>query len=227
MTQAVGVKKKRSPWLWFGCGCGCFVLIVLISLAVLMVWATRRMANFASDMADPEKMRERVYEVLDSSEIPDGYYPLVGLKIPLVLQFAVISDAPHDADEGERTSMFLYLDGASWMKSGFSETWYDDVAQSTSGNLDVDVGAPLSSGDLTVGDLDVQYTSHRGSVRIEDNRLSGIVTAMVFECPQDSRARFGLWLVPEREAEAGGDPSALPHDAATIERFLGTMSLCP
>lgn len=225
MTQAAGVKKKkRSAWLWIGCGCLLFLLIVVLVVALAIGWAFRRMAHFAEDMANPEKARERVYEVLDSPELPPGYYPLAGIKFFKFFELAVISDTPQNSDQ-DRKSVFVYVNGGSWMKNSLDENWYEDLQQSTSGNMDVDLGDEIGSGQLTVGDLGVDYTAHRGSVRFQSSRMNGVVTAMLFHCPQDNRARLGLWLTPEPEnAEAAPAGAA---DPAAIERFLGSMSLCP
>lgn len=87
-------KNSQRTCLLLAGGCGCGLLLVAAIIGGALFWGAQAMKQFAESMDDPALRRAKALEVLGADELPPGYSAEVGIEIPLVMRFALISDAP-------------------------------------------------------------------------------------------------------------------------------------
>lgn len=87
-------QNRTSPWVWTAAGCGgCLVLTVAATVAI-GVWGYRFTREMVEDLEDPESREAKVLEILGAEELPEGYYPAMGISIPWVTDMAILSGKP-------------------------------------------------------------------------------------------------------------------------------------
>ncbi len=241
-------RQGTSPWVWVGCGCGIAVLVGVAALVALGFLGARKAREIRHDMTDPESRTEKVLGVLGTDAVPDGYYPMIGLSIPFLMDMAILSDLPVK-DDGEPQGFdkrgFIYIAMISLgrqqkeLRDFFAgRTESPDVLRRQRINLDI--GERLANGKVERPDAEVLWVAHRGDVDVMGSRSEGITTLILIDCPQDRRMRMGIWFGPEPAVEAAVEAAAASEavagtapdltgtnaDQEVITRFLAHMRPC-
>jgi hypothetical protein len=194
-------------------------------------------------MADPEKRRENVLEVLGATELPEGYHPVVGLSVPFVFDLAILSAAPLDPEAMESGSFQLGDEGFLYVRfpgfagedpafRDFLEGQGDDPEVLKDTNVDLELEERVSQGALSRENDEILWACHRGSVAMEEGGRSprGLVTLLLIDCDSDERRRIGIWFGPDPASETAAealDLAGTVGEGRSIERFLLPIRPCP
>ncbi len=230
-------QKSRSACLWIGMGC---VVVLALGAAVvggLTFWGYKK----AQEFKDPVARGRSVDEILGSTELPEGYFPIIGLKIPWVMHLAVLTtEEPRFGDDGKVEASvdpaekreFIYVKFLRPMKEAqeledFFEGRIDDPSVLDDSNLHVDIDEVIRRGTLQLAAFEAQYVVTQARVETNETESEGLTTLVSFGCPDDSLTRVGIW--------AGGEPVGgveienlvgTPGDETEIRAFLGHFSVC-
>ena len=227
-------KTTQKTCLYIGLGCGVLVLLAVLALGGIGYWGYKK----AEELKDPEKRQEKVVAILGTNTLPAGYFPVIGMSIPWVMDFAMITDKAPDA-EGEIEDMgehlFIYI--KFLLKPGdeeqelrdFFEGRSDDPQVLEEANINIDVEEIVGRGTIPMENMDLLYVSTRGEVQADHGRSEGLSTIMLLECTDDNKMRFAIWIgpdVPDPEDGVEADLTGTPADEAEISRFMAQFSVC-
>lgn len=232
-------KKNSSACLFLGIGCAVLVALAVAVIGGLSLWGW----NKTKELKDPEARAEEVREILGVDRLPEGYYAVMGLKVPLVMEFAILSDREVDLEEGDGDlgdRAFIYFQFLRGKNDDpelrdFFEGRSDDprVLRKNGVDIDVDVNEILGRGVVDLDPGEALYVATSGSLETNHGRSEGITTISLIQCPGDKRLRVAVWEgpgpAPAPEAEAGATASDLagtPADVDTLQAFLGQFSFC-
>lgn len=232
-------ERKIPVWVWIGLGCLIPIVLVVILFGGAAFWGYRTVKHITTDT--PEERAVRAKEILGCAAIPEGYYPVISLRVPFLAEFTMLGDRPVEfkkghADHPVRERGFFYVNS---IKGNRGEA---DLRKMIEGKADI--GEMTSEGGLHVGhDLEtirrgefplgtgtVYYAANRGSVDAQGSPVKGIVTLFHVVCPGDQRTRVGAWFGPDPkpgEPIATADFTGSQADEAQIRSFLSNFSLCP
>lgn len=228
----MGERGFSSPWTWIGCGCGALLLVAMsvVGAIVFVGWRTAR--SIQTGFQDPEGRQAAVERVLHPHSLPEGYHPVGGLHIPLMLDLAILSDRPpqveKDQELGERA--FIFLEVAGFLHRG-EDDWDEDLGFLDSGNIRVKRGDLIRRGEIALPDVAVSYAAFRGEVNLDDRRRDGLFSLLYLRCnePADDHHRFGIWIGPDPQPGAPVeelDLTGTPADEEAVRDLLGHFSPC-
>lgn len=232
-------EQKTSPWIWIGCGCALAVFLVAAVVVGFGVLGVRKAQQIAEELETPEGRERAVLRTLGSDRLPDGYYPVVGIQIPFVMDMAILSDQPlpegdpDDAEFGERG--FIYFKMITFGSQqqelrDFFEGRTDDPDVLRENNIDLRVREVVGRGEAEHPGSEVLFVAHRGRVRaLGSSANEGLISTILIDCPDDERMRMGIWFGPDPDPEA--EPDALDltgtvGDAQEITSFLAPFRPC-
>ena len=240
-------EKSRSPWVYVGAGCGVVLLLAVLMVAGVAVFGFRAVRDIERDLEDPSRRLTRATENLGVEALPEGYFAVIGLTIPFLLEVTVLSDQEPDESgrlEGFDRAGFVYLrvrnfgDMATELRS-FFEGGSGDVRALREANIDLELREELARGTLDVSDIDVRWVTFRGEIDLGEtmgsNDFDGLTTLIWPECGNDVRVRLGVWFGEEPSPPGLEDAGTLESppllegsvgDPAEIATFLGGMALC-
>ena len=227
--------KATSPWVWIGCGCGIVMLLAVAAVVGLGVFGARKARELQEEMLDPEAREEKALDILGAEAIPDGYHAMLGLKIPFLMEMAMLSDRPAAAGEepqGFDERGFIYLKMITFGRQqeelrDFFEGKTDNADVLRRQNINLRVGERLSNGEVEREDTELLWVAHRGNIDMMGSRSEGITSLMLFDCPQDHRMRLGIWFGPySGESDSEANLAGTPADGAAVEAFVQGMRPC-
>ncbi len=243
----MGRKGNTSPWVYVALGCGGLAILAVAALIALLVFGARKAKQFGEDMQDPQARHERVVKVL-GGDIPDGYYPVMGMEIPFLMEMAMLTDQPPDED-GDLDDLgeggFIYLRMRSRRSKreqleDFFEGRTNDLEALRRSNINLGRGKLIDRGSLDLDTFKARWIAQRGEVimgsgsgrqrRNDGGRIEGITAVILVECPNDQSAaqRIGIWFAPEPETAEGTemDLTGTPADENALRGFLGHFAPC-
>jgi hypothetical protein len=234
-----GERGTTSPWVYVGIGCGVALVLGVVALGVLGYGAFRWGKQLEKDLKDPATRTAKVKAVLGADTLPDGYHPMMGMSIPLVMEMAMLSDRAPGADGevhglGDRGFMyFRFLHGGSnekELRDYFEGKTNDDsVLRRHNMNIRVHDQEVIRRGVVETNGYPVMYLAQRGDMQMNEARTRGVNTLLLVDCPQDERMRMGIWFGPDPDPHA---PVATvnfegtPADEKAVTAFLGHFHLC-
>ena len=83
-------ERKTSPWMWVGVGCAVALVLIVCVVVGVCYLGYRWTQRVGEEMKDPVAREAKVKSVLGADTMPSGYYPLVGLSVPFVMDMAVL-----------------------------------------------------------------------------------------------------------------------------------------
>src|SRR5262245_24119171 len=97
-----GQPKKTSPWVWVGVGCLGAVVLAVGAVIVLGMLGYRKAKQFEAELKDPQARTAKVQKILGTSHLPEGYYGVIGMSVPFVMDMAMLSDEEPDFRDGRQ-----------------------------------------------------------------------------------------------------------------------------
>ncbi len=217
---------KRTAWHYIGCGCVVLAVLGALTAGGVGWFFYTRAKQFKAEITDPAARAAKVRSILDYDELPDGYYPAIGMSIPWVMEMAILSD--HELPAGEdmkrmddRDLMggkgFLYFafrsfGGAQGEERGYAQT-----------NFDFDAQKELGRGEVEAGGAKVSWVARLGNLHRRGETLSTVAAELEIDCPQDQRARRAVWFTPAPE---GDDYAGTPASPDALTAFLDHFRFC-
>jgi len=237
----------------FGCGCGLAIAAVLAVLVGISWYAYIQGKHFEDSLRDPAARDARSRELLGYQDLPVGYHPMGGFKIPFVMDMAMLSDrdpAPGESVDGaedafdrrgfvfmrtragddDRKDLDEYFAGERQTTDFFSQT-----------DLRFEVEERLGRGEVALDPVKVDYVAERVRMDLQGERHEEILAQLRVRCPDDERLRVALWFEPAPDGGSGSEsgpgaesePAAVgsalagtPADPDAIRAFLGHFDLC-
>lgn len=232
---------KTSPWVYVGLGClGAAVLAVAVVVGLGFAgWRWAR--GLEEQMKDPESREARVLEVLGAERVPDGYYAVMAMEIPFLMEMAMLSDHPVEIesedggeidleadDLGERGLIYFEMPG--WGDEpenldDFLAGRSDDAEFLRRSSIDLQRGAVIARGEVPLPGADrARFVAQRGSIggHRHGEARQGLTCTLSVECPGDERIRLALWFGPD--PDAGPDPTPGPEAAPNADRLAGSVA---
>jgi hypothetical protein len=234
-----GEKQATSPWVYVAAGCGVMLVVGVVALVGLGYGAVRWGRQLKDDLKDPATRTAKAKAVLGADTLPDGYYPVMAMSIPLVMDVAVLSDREPDASgqvHGGGQRGFVYM---QFLSTGGSEKDLRDYFEGRTNdsailrrnkiNLDVRDQEVIRRGVIRSQGYPVLFLAQRGDMKMNDTHSKGVHSLLLVDCPQDQRMRMGILFGPDPEPAAPvatANFAGTPADEATVTAFLGHFHLC-
>jgi len=231
------VAKQRSPLFYVAMGCGLMVLLMVVVVGVTCGGCLYEANKLGKGVMDPTQRDENVRKMLGKA--PEGYYPIVTLPMPLVMDLAVLGDAPLIPDAGPPNfkRLFQYWRIIDNENSRQMKDYFDgkDVSADVfrRNSVNVEVTDVIGKGVVKTGDgAKVRYVASRGRMASDFERGGGAVhfnTLMNIECP-DTSVRVVVWSEkdPAPDKPAGEvDPKGTVLDESAISALMVQITPCP
>lgn len=216
--------SRKPTCLFLGIGCAILVALGAAAIGGVTYWGWQK----SKQLRDPEVRADSVREILGVDELPEGYKPVIGMEVPWVMKFAILSDrevtfGDDDDDLGDRAFIYFQLlrgKNDDPELRDFFEGRSDDprVLRKKGVKIDVDLDEVIGRGVVEIPGGEALFVSAEGGLETDHGRSEGITTISLIQCPQDKRLRVAIWEGPLPEGSAGAGPEAaaqaLPEDAA-------------
>ncbi len=227
-------KKKGAACLWVGIGCAVIAALAAVVVAGLVFFGIRT----AKELQDPVARARNVKEILGADALPQGYYPVFGMKVPWFLEFAILSDEEitfdndnlDEEDLGEKTFIYFKFLRKARNKGqilDFFEGRTDDPAVFDDANFQIDIDEVMGRGVVHLADFEALYVATRAQVTTDNSRSDGLSTLLLIDCPGDEKTRLAIWTEPD--LDLGPEAETLQSttgDENEIRAFLGHFALC-
>ena len=239
----------KSGFHYLGIGCVVAAILLVVGGAVVTFVTYRWGKGIEAELKDPDSRRGKVLEILGAETLPEGYHAMVGFRIPMLLETAILTDREPEPDEelpelGERGLLYFALRDFGRDRQDLDDFFTgrsDDTAVLERHRINVDLGDRVANGTFegAVGPID--WVTHHGNLDTgrSRGRHEGLVTLLRIHCPDDAYNRMAMWFGPEAaersEEDDNGNGSAAPSgspvgsvaDPAGIEAFAAHFRFCP
>lgn len=216
----------RTAWHYVGCGCVAVAVLGALAAGGVGWFFYTRARQLKAEITDPAAREAKVRSILGYDQLPEGYYPALGISVPWLLEMAILTD--HELPGGEDVKRlndrdfigdrgFLYFVARSFHgehgeAEGYARTDFDFDAEETVGK-----------GELQAGGAKVSWVARRGELHQRGGEQRTVAAELHLDCPGDGRERRAIWFVPAPEGDAYAGTPASPE---ALEAFLGHFRFC-
>lgn len=198
----------------YGCLGATFVFFLALAISGYFIFKKGQevLHEMEEGIKNPE---EQALNLLGATQLPEGYYSQMAVRVPFISDFVLISDQPKDleaAEAGNHSPDFakkgmLYMK-FNWagekqeeMKAYF-EGKSDDASVLNDADINVNVEEVLDRGILE-GSHPIYYVIYRGSFNSSGNNRDGVSAIFFPNCPTENKTRMGFRYGPEPEKVDG------------------------
>jgi len=228
--------KKTSPWVWVGIGCAGVLGILVIAVVGLGYFGFRYAKQVSEEMKDPVAREAKVKAVLGADAIPPGYFPVLGLSIPAILDTAILSDR-EDLESGgpafdHHGFIYMKVRGSGQQKElrDYFEGTTKESGLLRGQSVRHRTRDVIRRGEIKEADRSLLYVAERGTIETHNVEIEGVTTMILIECRDDTtRSRFGIWFGPDPDPAApvkSANFSGSPADEAEIRAFARHFDFC-
>lgn len=228
----------KSGFHYLGIGCLIAAVLLVLGGAVFGFIVYRWGKGLEAELKDPGTRRQKVLEILGGDELPEGYYAMVGVSIPMLLETALLTDREAEAGEeiadlGERGLIYFAMRNFGRDREDLDDFFSgrsDDPAVLEKHQINVNLGERMANGRLDRASGPILWVTHRGDLVSGQvrGRHEGLITLLQIQCPDDTYNRLGMWFGPESESDDGSEPIAgSVGDPERVEAFVGHFRFCP
>jgi hypothetical protein len=221
--------------LYVGLGCGGCALLLGVFVVVSVIGGIRLARNIEREMEDPVAREEKAEELLGTEELPEGYYAVVSISLPLVLETVILSDRPGGEDHGisaDATKLFVYIEAIRG-----DRRWRDYLegkadASEVLAQQGIRMERPaeeVGRGEILLDGATVDYVSQRGTLMLQDDNFDGLSTFLLIRCEGSKKMRIAVWSAAETDPATPADEldlSGTCADPDEMEAFLAPFDLC-
>jgi hypothetical protein len=225
-------KKSGFHYLGIGCLIGGAVLVLATTVCGFVVYRWGK--GLEADLRDPGSRRARVLEILRGDELPEGYHAMVAVRIPLLLETAILTDREAISEDeppelGERGLIYFAIRDFGGDRRDLDAFFAGELADPEvleRHHVDVDLGERVAQGEVERSPHPIRWVTHHGNVSSDQarGRHEGLITLLQVRCGDEGYNRIGLWFGPQPE---GDDPAGSVADPDAVARFVGHFRFCP
>jgi hypothetical protein len=236
--------EKKSGFHYFGIGCLIVGVVGVIAAIAVSFWIFQWSKEVKEKLKDPASREQQALEILGADRLPEGYYAMLGVRVPFLLETAILTDQrPDEGKEipglGDRG--LLYFSMRSFGRDredldAFFRGETEDPAVLNKHNVQLDLDERVASGVIERATGPVNWVSHYGEMNSQQTHghHQGLVTLLQVHCAGDNRNRLGVWFAPSPEQETVEDGEEATAslagsiaDPAEVEAFAGHFRFCP
>lgn len=226
--------ESRSPWFYVLGGCAVLIVIVGVVLVAAVVFGVRKARELEATLKDPEKRAEKVHEILDADELPDGWRPLFGASVPLLGEMAILT-----AGESVATAEGLEFGDRGFIYVQTIRGQADDIRRQIEQGTDVgdafrdaklryDMDRELAGGSSDVEGGVLMWRSGTGRADVHGADVEGLTTVAALDCDADRRSRLLFWWEPlPSDVDAPAALAGTVADGDRLQEFVRHFRLCP
>lgn len=231
--------RKTSPWVYVAWGCAAVLVLGVGACFAFGYFVAQQAKQIQAGFKDPKAREAKTRELLHYRELPEGYYPMGGISVPLVVDAAFLSDTPPQPGNNELGAMggraFVYMKMRAGKltpaaRQGFLNGNRQQTTWMRNFGVTVNAAQELGRGTVQAGGATLFYFSQRGVTVGHGRSTDSVATNMVIECP-DQQIRFAVWSVPDPAAGQAGSSSSTdlagtPADPKALEAFANHFEFC-
>jgi hypothetical protein len=233
-------QKKRSPWVYVGIGCGVLLLLGIVTTIAGVSFLFKKGKEYQEDLANPITRTEMVKKTLGAQTLPAGYFAVMSLSVPAIMETAVLSTRSPDVPNTGRKEdvrvfvyVFVKMSSASDQKQlrDYLEGKSDDASVLARNNVRLGDGEIIGRGVVPLEGRRVLYLVQRGELSAQQSEREGpgLNSILFIECPGQDRLRMGIWMAPDPDLSAPVDQLDLkgtPADPEAIRAFMSHLNPC-
>ncbi len=229
-------EASRPGWTLMGCGCGAVMTVVLLGILTVTWYGYEKSKGFEHEQGDPAARERTSRRILGYRRLPEGYHPMGGFSVPLVMEMAMLSDrelAPGETVQGAadafRRRGFVFMKTRIWGDRARKLRDYFAGRRTTSDffhdvDLRFDASRALGRGAADAAGGHVLWVAERGTMKLGGSERDEVLARLLVECPGDGRLGVAMWFEPAPAPDASYDGT--PADADALVRFLNHFRLC-
>jgi len=237
-NPAPAAKAPRSPAFYIAMGCGLMLLLMVLGIAGTCGGCLLLGRSVGKGFVDDTQKAENVKKFL--GQAPQGYYPLIAVSIPMVMDQAILIDAPIVPDAGTPnfTRVLQFWRIIENENSKQMRDYFDGKTENAEvfprNMVPIDVKDTIGKGVVKTGDgATVKYLATRGHISADFDRgtmVQRLNTLMDIECPgADGSVRVMVWSEkdphPDKSSEEV-DPKGTVLDEAVIGALVAQIKPC-
>ena len=231
------MSTSKSGFHYFGVGCLIVAVLAIIAATGLGFAAYRWGKGVEKELKNPDTRRARVLEILAADELPEGYNAMLGVRVPMMMQTAILTDLEAEPGEdlpelGERGFLYFALRNFGRDRedlNDFFEGRTDNPDVLDRHHINVDLGERVANGRIDRPTGAILWVSHRGEMASGQTRgrHEGLITLLQIHCPDNGYNRLGMWFGPDPAEQEDPDAVESVADPAAVEAFAGYFRFCP
>lgn len=232
MQPQVQAQKKRSPWLYVGLGCGGLLLLGGVGIGLIAYLVSGKMDEFKEEQNNPIVRVRKAKRLLGAQAFPEPYDAVMTMSFPLIMDMVMLGRP--DADNGVSYG-FTYFHVLQEVENVKTVREYADGKRDSPGALvgddfQLEAHEVLRRGELPFPKHKVRYVAQRGRFHYgSDVSMQGLSALVLFECPDNSQLRMGVWYTPDANPDAAADDPELagtPADEEAVRAFVSHFNPC-